>query len=209
MKGQKIQELAPDELINLHEAMGRPSDAALRASQMRVLAMLKQEATVITWDMFESPVGPFYVGATAAGVCSIMFGCSESEFLDGLGPKTFTRHDSAAMAGITAQFRAYFEKPRITFDLPIDLSRTTHFQRKALELVRTIPPGSVWTYKQVAAALGRPRSSRAVGQAMAHNPVPILIPCHRVVGSSGALTGYGGGGGIATKRRLLQMEGAL
>ena len=72
-----------------------------------------------------------------------------------------------------------------------------------------VPAGQVATYHQIAQKIGRPRASRAVGRALATNPIPLVIPCHRVIASDGSLTGYGGKGGIATKARLLKMEGAL
>lgn len=102
----------------------------------------------------------------------------------------------------------YFAGRPVEFDLPVDESRFTPFQRSVYEVVRRIPRGEVLTYGQVAAALGRPRSARGIGVAMARNPLPIIIPCHRVVGAGGAMTGYSGPGGIETKRRLLDLEGA-
>jgi methylated-DNA-[protein]-cysteine S-methyltransferase len=78
-----------------------------------------------------------------------------------------------------------------------------------LQAVRTIPAGTVWTYGQMARAIGNPRASQAVGQALGRNPVPVVIPCHRVIASDGSLGGYSGGGGLASKRLLLNLEGAL
>jgi methylated-DNA-[protein]-cysteine S-methyltransferase len=78
-----------------------------------------------------------------------------------------------------------------------------------LKATLTVPAGRVATYHQIAQQIGRPRAARAVGRALATNPIPLVIPCHRVIASDGSLTGYGGKGGIATKARLLKMEGAL
>jgi O-6-methylguanine DNA methyltransferase len=193
----------------IEQAVGGPGAAQIGESRRRIDAWFEGTAPRIAWDMFESPLGAFYVAATDQGVCSIVFGKPQADFFDSLDPLAHLERDPAALAEIVGELRAYFGQPRITFDTPVDLSRVSPFHRAALETVRGIPAGSVWTYKQVAEALGRPKSSRAVGQAMAHNPVPLVIPCHRVVGSSGKLTGYGGGGGIPTKRRLLEMEGAI
>ena len=108
-----------------------------------------------------------------------------------------------------AQLREYFAGKRRRFDLPVDLSALTPFQRSVLGITCRIAPGKVWTYHRVAKAMRRPHSSRPVGQALARNPIPIVIPCHRVIASDGALRGYSGGSGLKAKRWLLQLEGAL
>lgn len=105
------------------------------------------------------------------------------------------------------QVSEYLAGSRRSFDLPLDWSGMTAFQAEVLRLTLQIPFGSARTYGELANALGKPAASRAVGGALAHNPLPLLIPCHRVVASSGALTGYSAAGGIATKARLLEMEG--
>jgi len=92
-------------------------------------------------------------------------------------------------------------------DLPLDLDRVSPFQRDALSKLATCPRGTVWTYGQLAEMAGRPGAARAVGRAMATNPFPIVIPCHRIVGAKGKLTGFGGG--LDMKRYLLTLEGAL
>lgn len=193
----------------IEEAIGAPTGGAVARSRGRIAAWFEGEAPLVVWDGVESPLGVIYLAASREGVCSVMWGVPEAAFLASLDPLARTERRPEALAAPAAQLRAYFEQPAQRFDVAVDLSATTPFQRKALQLIRAIPAGSVWTYKQVAEALGRPTASRAVGQAMARNPVPLIIPCHRVVGSGGSLTGYGGGGGIATKRRLLQLEGAL
>jgi methylated-DNA-[protein]-cysteine S-methyltransferase len=106
------------------------------------------------------------------------------------------------------QVREYLDGKRTKFDLPLDMSTMTDFQRQVLTAALKIPRGQWLTYGEVAKAIGRPQASRAVGQALGHNPVPIVIPCHRVLGSDGSLHGYSGGGGIQTKAWLLKLEGA-
>lgn len=102
----------------------------------------------------------------------------------------------------------YFAGERISFDdLPFDDSHATPFQQCAWRLTRSIPYGSTRTYDSLARAAGHPNAARAIGQCMAHNPLPIIVPCHRVLGSTGDLRGFGGG--LAMKRALLKMEGAL
>ena len=102
-------------------------------------------------------------------------------------------------------------RPLVKFGLvqtDIDLRDSTQFQRKVLEAAVAVPPGFVATYGEIAARIGKPKSSRAVGQALARNPIPIVVPCHRVVAADGSLTGYSGAGGIETKASLLRLEGA-
>ena len=114
-------------------------------------------------------------------------------------------HDTGEHLGaITQQLDEYFSGQRTTFDMNIDLSETTYFRRAVLEHLVTIPYGETCTYTQVAEAVGRPRAVRAVGSACATNPVPIVIPCHRVLRSDGSLGGYAGG--LDMKRALLELE---
>ncbi len=193
----------------LKEALGEPPEAAVKRSRRRVQHWFEQTAPLIRWDVFNSPLGPFYVAASEAGLVQIAFGERREDFLSRFDPRMRLVHDAAALAPVTARLRAYFENPATPLDLPVDLSGVPPFQRRVLQTIRRIPAGAAWSYRQVAEAVGKPAASRAVGQALAHNPVPIVIPCHRVVGSNGSLTGYGGSGGIATKRWLLQREGAL
>jgi methylated-DNA-[protein]-cysteine S-methyltransferase len=100
----------------------------------------------------------------------------------------------------------YLSGKRESFDLALDLRGMTSFQRSVLEAARRIPRGTVLTYGDLAARLGRPNAGRAVGQALAHNPLPVLIPCHRVVSQEGELRGYLGDR-IGLKARLLALEG--
>jgi len=92
--------------------------------------------------------------------------------------------------------------------IAVDLTRVPAFHRRVYELVRAIPPGATRTYGDVATELGEPGAAQAVGQAMGHNPVPIVVPCHRVVAAGGRLGGFSARGGNATKRRMLEIEGA-
>lgn len=92
-------------------------------------------------------------------------------------------------------------------DVPVDLSAVTSFQRRVLEALRAVPPGETVTYGQLAERVGRPGAARAVGGAVAANPVPVVVPCHRVVAADGGLGGYSGGRGAETKARLLRAEG--
>lgn len=125
-------------------------------------------------------------------------------------PATVATHDTGThdtgehLGTITQQLDEYFSGQRTTFDMNIDLSETTDLRRAVLEHLVTIPYGETRTYTQVAEAVGRPRAVRAVGSACATNPVPIVIPCHRVLRSDGSLGGYAGG--LDMKRTLLELE---
>jgi methylated-DNA-[protein]-cysteine S-methyltransferase len=114
--------------------------------------------------------------------------------------------DPAAFTDATRELDEYFAGTRRSFDLPLD-PHGTPFQLAVWEQLRTIPPGTTTTYADVAARVGRPGASRAVGAAIGRNPISIVVPCHRVVGSGGSLTGYAGG--IERKTALLRLEGAL
>lgn len=105
-----------------------------------------------------------------------------------------------------AQLSAYFSGTLQYFDLPLDLSRLSTFSRRVVEELRKIPYGTTVTYAELAALAGSPRAARAVGRVMASNRLPLIVPCHRVVGAHGAMTGYSGGEGISTKQWLLQHE---
>jgi methylated-DNA-[protein]-cysteine S-methyltransferase len=110
---------------------------------------------------------------------------------------------SSVLSDAAAQLEAYFAGELEDFDLPL-APEGTDFQRRVWDAVAAIPYGSTATYGGIAAAIGRPSACRAVGAANGRNPLPIVIPCHRVVGSAGALTGYGGG--LDRKRALLDLE---
>ena len=105
------------------------------------------------------------------------------------------------------RFQIYFSGYRVTFPDQLDLSGTTTFQRKVWEITRIIPYGETRSYTWVAEQIGQPRAMRAAGQALGKNPLPIIIPCHRVIASNGELGGFGGG--VEMKRRLLSLEGAI
>jgi len=193
----------------LKQAAGIPEEKAVQTSMQRVKDWFAATAPTIVWDAFESPIGMMYLASTERGICHISFKIPEAQFLAQLDPMARIQHNPAALSKEVDELLRYFDNPALRFDIPVDLTDVTDFQREALQLIRNIPTGRMWTYKDVAEKLGNPKASRAIGQAMKNNPVPIVIPCHRVVGSSGALTGYAGGGGIATKRYLLELEGAL
>lgn len=135
---------------------------------------------------------------------------SEVETLDQLPSGSDSIPESAGGLDVTAlaeKLRRYFEGQVVTFDEPLDPTLGTEFQRRVWAITRAIPRGQTRTYGQVAREAGSPGAARAVGQSMARNPWPVIVPCHRVLGSDGGLTGFGGG--VEMKRRMLEMEGAM
>jgi len=117
------------------------------------------------------------------------------------------RYDDPRLEGLKRKLREYFEGQRVVFDEPLDLRGATPFQHRVWLAVRDIPYGETRSYGQIARQVGSSGAARAVGQAMAANPLPIVVPCHRVIGSDGDLRGFGGG--LDLKRRLLEIEGAF
>ena len=116
--------------------------------------------------------------------------------------------DPGLGAALVERLNRYFAGEHLSWDLPID-PHGTPFQQDVWRETATIPRGQTRTYGEVARAIGRPASARAVGQALRANPLPLIIPCHRVVGSDGSLCGYGGPQGIPLKAQLLTLEGAV
>jgi O-6-methylguanine DNA methyltransferase len=184
-----------------------PSCDDVARSRGDVDGWFAQTAPTIWWDVVESPIGVLYLAASPRGLCRIDFFGSEDGFLARLDPLAHAECSPKALAQVTTQLTEYFLQKRRVFDLLLDLEHVPPFQRSVLQTALRIPAGVVWTYQQVAQAVGKPKASRAVGQALGHNPVPIVIPCHRVIGSDGSLHGYAGG--LDRKRLLLQLEGAL
>ena len=140
----------------------------------------------------ETPVGPLWLAAADGGLASIAFH----------GPASAHSEDPL-LSDAERQLLAYFAGELERFELPL-APRGTNFQRRVWDAVAAVPYGTTTTYSTLAAAIGSPRATRAVGAANGRNPLPVVVPCHRVIGASGALTGYGGG--LEVKRTLLALE---
>jgi methylated-DNA-[protein]-cysteine S-methyltransferase len=153
------------------------------------------------WTTYKSPIGPLILLARARGLRAIGFPGDVIDLAD-------ATREPAALAFATEALDEYFAGARTSFsDLPLDRGAGTAFQRGVWELLLTIPYGETVSYGELARRGGRPDRIRAVGAANGRNPLPIVVPCHRVVGADGRLTGYRGG--LGRKRALLDHEGAV
>jgi methylated-DNA-[protein]-cysteine S-methyltransferase len=155
-----------------------------------------------------SPLGEIWVAVSENRLAAVEIGVHREEFLERLrrmGYRT-TIPDTQSTAEPLRQISDYLAGALKTFDLPIDWSRMTPFQEGVLRETLAIPYGETRTYGVIAESLGRPQAARAVGRAEATNPIPLVIPCHRVIGSDGGLHGYGTPGGVETKAWLLNLE---
>ena len=160
------------------------------------------------YGSIESPLGPLWVAVSDEGVCEIGFGVNETEadYRHRLEARGFAPVvDAEAVAPLAAQLEEYFVGRRRRFDVPLDFAGVSPFTRSVLEATAAVPFGHLSTYRQIADRIGHPRATRAVGNALGRNPIPVIVPCHRVVRSDATPVGYTGGLGI--KQRLLSLEG--
>jgi methylated-DNA-[protein]-cysteine S-methyltransferase len=155
-----------------------------------------------------SPVGPLWAAVSQQGLVAVEWGMSQAGFSHLIATRfhATVMYDESCTAEVLHQIAEYLAGKRRQFDLQLDLSTSTNFQRDVLDLTCQIPYGHTATYKDIALRLGKLKSARAVGRVEATNPIPLVIPCHRVLGSDGSLHGYGGPGGIKLKAWLLNLE---
>ena len=156
----------------------------------------------------ESPIGTVWATATEAGLLQVNFPRPEAEFVASLRRRVDAEivHDPGRFDKFRGSMEAYFDGERVAFDFPLDL-RGTDFQKAVWLATHRIPYGRLSSYGRLAAAVGRPKAARAVGNAVGANPLAIIIPCHRVIRSDGSLGGFGGRPDL--KRYLLSLEGVL
>ena len=163
----------------------------------------------VGYDIVDSPLGELFVGVSRRGLCVISYDVDPERKLEQLtrGYGARILRSPKAVDAPRRQLDEYFEGKRRRFELDVDLRLAREFGRVVLKELAAVPFGQVTTYGALAARAGKPRAARAVGTIMNRNPVPIVLPCHRVVGSNGSLVGYAGG--VERKQALLRLEGAL
>lgn len=153
---------------------------------------------------YESPLGRMLLAATGSGLAGVWFVGQRH------GPQDVAWPEDAGhpvLQQAVAQLTEYFAGERDRFELPLDLQAGTPFQQSVWAALQAIPPGDTTSYAELGRRLGRPQAARAIGAAVGRNPVSIVVPCHRVLGTGGGLTGYAGG--LERKTALLRLEGAL
>jgi methylated-DNA-[protein]-cysteine S-methyltransferase len=166
----------------------------------------------VSYTIYDSPLGPLTLGATQAGLCWVEFGqgdstqCSLLRWANRWLHTDKIQYSPEALMEVTEQLDEYFSGIREAFTVPLDIYGTA-FQKVVWEALTKIPFGETRSYKDIALVINAPKAVRAIGMANNKNPLSIFIPCHRVIGSNGALVGYGGG--LPIKEYLLKHEHAL
>ena len=155
--------------------------------------------SAVHYTTFESPVGPLLLTGDSNALQSVSFECSKRA----ASPQADWKQNKAVFGEVIRQLEAYFSGELKEFQLPLAMAGT-EFQLRVWEALRVIPYGETISYAQLAVRIGNSNATRAVGLANGRNPIPIIVPCHRVIGSDGSLMGFGGG--LATKKKLLELE---
>lgn len=160
------------------------------------------------YDVVDSPIGPLFVGVSTKGLAALSFhdqGSDLERLASFAGPRVL--RSPRAVDQVRRELDEYFARKRQVFDLSLDLRGLAPFTVAVLDALAKVPFGETTTYGTLAARVGHPRAARAVGTVMNRNRIPIVLPCHRVVGATGDLVGYGGG--LDKKIALLELEGVL
>jgi len=161
-------------------------------------------------ELNHTPVGDLRVAASDLGLIAVEWADAQPElYAYLLRLKVPVEQNQKRVQPYTKEIREYLKGKRREFTFPIHWATLADFTQTALKAVCQIPFGETRTYADIAAQIGHPRAFRAVGRANATNPMPLVIPCHRVIGRDGKLHGYGGGDGLPTKEWLLRLEGAV
>ncbi|MFF3637755.1 methylated-DNA--[protein]-cysteine S-methyltransferase [Streptomyces sp. NPDC002250] len=174
-----------------------------------------QDGQRVVWAVVDTGIGPLMLAATREGLVNVVFHASDrvreralERLTARMGAEPVEDPRSPLLHEAIRQLEAYFAGRRHDFDLPLDWSLISGFNRQVLrELAGSVPYGTVVGYGDLAGRVGQPGGAQAVGAAMGANPLPVVVPCHRVVESGGGIGGFGGG--LETKRKLLALEGVL
>ena len=183
-------------------------DPLVGEARERLVARAKREGLVtVGYDVMDSPLGPLWIAVGPRGVVNIHYGATPdprelSRITHAYGPGVLP--DRRSCDRVLTELDQYFAGRRRSFDVTFDLAALTPFQQRILTATSRVPYGELTTYKVVARQAGNEQASRAAGAALGANPIPIVVPCHRIVATDGSLGGYAGG--LAAKRRLLALE---
>ncbi len=169
--------------------------------------------TVQAFTVFETPIGACGVAWGAHGIAGLQLpertAAAMRARLQRRWPGAVESPPPAGVQRAIDRVLALLQGEAVDLgDIPLDLEAAPDFHRKVYEVARTIPPGQTMTYGEIARKLGVPHEAREVGQALGRNPIAIIVPCHRVLGADGKMGGFSANGGVATKRRILEIEGA-
>jgi methylated-DNA-[protein]-cysteine S-methyltransferase len=205
-KTQKIEQLLRQGAADVRDAGVQATAAAKRVSERAAANGLAD----ISYASIDSPFGTLHAATTKRGLVRVAFPEESIESVlerlaRGLSPRIVEA--PASLEPVKRELEEYFAGRRRTFEIPLDWSLIGPFGRRVLHATAEIPYGGYLSYAEVASEAGSPRGSRAAGNALGANPIPIVIPCHRVLRTGGAIGGYGGG--LDRKRYLLELEGVL
>ena len=196
-----------DDYRRVESALDRCCNYDCDPSMLPALS-IPPRAVTAWYGEIDSPIGQLFVAATGAGVCELDFASSHDRAdvirrlqLRGFHPIP----NQTAITAVAKQLNEYFRGERDRFEVPLDLSGITPFTRAVLIATNDVPFGRLSTYRQIAQSIGQPKATRAVGNALGKNPIPVIVPCHRIIRSDSTIGKYTGG--IHIKQRLLQLEG--
>lgn len=212
--GDRPRRHRPDPLLSaLDDLYAASPDPRARRRVLGCLqrALSRHTPRRVYYDQLKrTPIGNLFFAVSEVGVLTVTFTSSEAGFLRQLRGRTGATpvRSRAHTRPVARQLREFFRGERDHFDLPLDLGQMSPFQSRVLLAAAQVRRGQVTTYGELARRIRRPGAARAVGQALARNPLPIILPCHRVLASDGSLGGYSAPGGLRIKARLLAMEGA-
>ena len=213
--GDEVKRLPPNDLAGVLDSVF--ADGPSQAERLRAKSALKVSLDhalppkVYYDELPDTALGPIWLATSDRQLLAVEYGQTEEEFLVFLNKLLDGRFERSPerVAWAAKDLLAYVSGERVDLDLHVDLSTITPFQRSVLEETSKVPRGQVATYAEIAKRIGKPKAVRAVGQALRRNPIPIAVPCHRVIASDGTLGGYAGRMGDGRKVTLLQLEGVV
>jgi methylated-DNA-[protein]-cysteine S-methyltransferase len=191
--------------------LGSGSAGPAGEAALRVAAAAEADGLLdVAIGVADSPIGPLTVAVTPRGLARVAFADEDrDEVLEELARELSPRilESARATGDVRRELEEFFAAERTRFDLKVDRRLIHGIAQDVLRATSRVPYGGLTTYGTIAKRIGRPTASRAVGRALGSNPIPIVIPCHRVIGAGGKLTGYAGG--LRRKEQLLELEGSL